>query len=107
MTKMLLCTNGITILIVCSNDMAGQMSRGDNAGEENVSGTKVSAPKRVNKSAENKDFFSFFSSVESFLRFPLLSSHFWDGSYKTFYCRNLRMFVKKLECLSLANICSW
>ncbi len=84
MAKMSLCTNGITILIVCSNDMAGQMSRGNNVGGENVSGTKVSAPKRVNKSAENKDFFSFFSSVESFLRFPLLSSHFLDGSYKTF-----------------------
>jgi hypothetical protein len=39
--KMSLCTNGITILIVCSNDMAGQMSRGNNVVGENVSGTKV------------------------------------------------------------------
>jgi hypothetical protein len=43
------------------------MSRGDNVGGENVSGTNVSAPERVNKSAENKDFFSF-----------LLLSHFSD-----------------------------
>jgi hypothetical protein len=45
------------------------MSHGDNVGGENVSSTKVSAPKRVNKSAENKDFFLYFLLLSHFLDF--------------------------------------
>jgi hypothetical protein len=74
------------------------MSRSNNVVGENVSGTKVSAPKRVNKSAENKDFFSFLLlSHFSDFRCCLLIS--WSGPIKLFTavimndCNKLECFV--------------